>query len=106
MRLTKTKLRALIRECISEMHSEINEAQKSFEVHYKAKNGKDKKIKVKASSKEDAMQAARQRLAGKFFDIHFAKELSEITTTADVQGFDAPLGMKLTDLNDEEDDEY
>ena len=105
MKLTKKYLRTLIRESITEMHSELNEASglKKFEVSYKTKSGKDSKITIKARDKDETMAAARQKLKGKFYDLYFAKELDEMTTTADVMGYDAPMSLKK--LVDDEDDD-
>jgi hypothetical protein len=103
MKLTKKYLRQLIRESVSELHNKLTEA-KTFQVSYKDKKGKDRAIKVKASDEKEAMATARQRLRGKFYDLYYAKELDEMTTTADVAGYDAPMNMKLKDIVDDEDD--
>ena len=95
----------MIHETLDEMHLELVEksALKTFTVGYKRKkDGKDSSIKVKARNKDEALAAARQKLKGKYHDIHFARELDEITTTGDVAGYDAP--MKLTDLLDDEEE--
>jgi len=111
MKLTKKKLKRLIAETVKELHEELKPRQvseastKKFKVHYKNKRGIDKAITVKARDKEDAMAAARQKLRGKFYDLYYAKELDEITTTANVAGYDAPFGMKISDLIDDEDDD-
>lgn len=107
MRITKSQLRTLISETIEELHDELSEASelKKFKVSYKTKNGKDSAITVKARDKDEAMAAARNKLRGKMYDIYYAKELDEMTSTADVAGYDAPMGIKkLTDFADDEDD--
>lgn len=98
MKIRKTMLKALIRECINEMHGELTEASvlKSFAVFFKKRNGQESKLTVKARDKEEAKQVALSKLRGRsdFWDILFAKQLGEITTTADVAGYDAPLVVK------------
>ena len=103
MKLSKRYLRQLIRESISELHNNLDEA-KTFRVTYKDKKGKDRAIKVKARDEKEALAGARQRLRGKFYDLYSATELDEMTTTADVMGYDAPMTMKLKDIVDDEDD--
>jgi len=112
MKIPKTQLRALIRECIAEMYNdidgdiEISEASslKSFVAYWQDKKGKEQKMKVKGRDANEAEMAALQKLRGRptFYRFLFAKEINEETTTADVQGFDAPMSMKLVDLEDDE----
>jgi len=106
MKISKHTLRSLIHECINEMHDEMQEAKgdKKFVIYYKKKNGKDAKTTVMAQDKDDAMAMARRKLAGRYYDLFGARELDEMTTTGDVAGYDAPMGTKLTDLIDDEDD--
>ena len=91
MRIKKSSLRKLISECISEMLSEAS-SLKSFAVSYKDKAGKDRKVKIKARDKKEAMATASRQLAGKYYDLYYATELDEMTTTGDVAGYDAPMG--------------
>lgn len=107
MRLNKAHLQRLISETIAEMFDELNEASplKPFSVTYKNTEGIDKTVKIRARDKDDAAFAARQKLKDQMFDILFVKPLEEMTTTADVVGYDAPFGAKLKDLVDDEDDD-
>lgn len=108
MRLKKSQLQKLIRECIDEMSGQIEEAV-GWRVYWQDKKGKENAFSVKARDEKEAEAKALNKLRGRnsFYRILFVKgidEVEESTTTADVQGYDAPFGAKLTDFYDDDED--
>lgn len=114
MKTTKTKLRILIREVIDELYGELNEKSSVSEsndwgIEWTEFNNRDRlvgKKKFFKTEKDRTRFIDKLEKKNNFNQVmaYSDPELDEMTTTADVAGYDAPFGAKLKDIfkDDEE----